>query len=135
MTVNVGDRVQAWKYVMGREYSITGTVKSISAYAGDQVALIVDDDGDSDYYNVASDLENRMTVIEQATPLNPATSRQIAYLRDLGVADVPANLSKSQASRMIDEAKSAQQPSCHYCGMPATSAGFFDEPICSECGG
>jgi hypothetical protein len=25
--------------------------------------------------------------------------------------------------------------SCHYCGMPAKSLGFFDEPICSECGG
>ena len=24
---------------------------------------------------------------------------------------------------------------CHYCGMPATSFGFFDEPVCDGCGG
>jgi len=24
---------------------------------------------------------------------------------------------------------------CHYCGMPAKSFGFFDEPVCRECGG
>ena len=24
---------------------------------------------------------------------------------------------------------------CHYCGMPARSFGFFDEPVCKECGG
>lgn len=25
--------------------------------------------------------------------------------------------------------------SCHYCGMKATSTGFFGEPVCRECGG
>jgi len=25
--------------------------------------------------------------------------------------------------------------SCHYCGMKATDIGFFDEPVCPECGG
>lgn len=25
--------------------------------------------------------------------------------------------------------------SCHYCGMPAKSFGFFSEPACNECGG
>jgi hypothetical protein len=25
--------------------------------------------------------------------------------------------------------------SCHYCGMPAKSFGFFEEPVCEECGG
>ena len=25
--------------------------------------------------------------------------------------------------------------SCHYCGMAATNFGFFDEPVCDECGG
>ena len=24
---------------------------------------------------------------------------------------------------------------CHYCGMPATGFGPFDEPACPECGG
>lgn len=24
---------------------------------------------------------------------------------------------------------------CHYCGMPATGFGFFDEPACPDCGG
>lgn len=27
------------------------------------------------------------------------------------------------------------EPVCHYCGMPAKSFGFFDEPVCSDCGG
>lgn len=27
------------------------------------------------------------------------------------------------------------RPSCHYCGMPAASFGFFDEPVCRGCGG
>jgi len=31
--------------------------------------------------------------------------------------------------------KADDTPSCHYCGMPATSFGFFDEPACPECGG
>lgn len=46
-------------------------------------------------------------------------------------------------SQMTMENVSTSQPvhrqsndwSCHYCGMPAKSLGFFDEPICSECGG
>ena len=24
---------------------------------------------------------------------------------------------------------------CHYCGLPAVDFGFFDEPICEDCGG
>ena len=24
---------------------------------------------------------------------------------------------------------------CHYCGLPANTFGFFDEPVCRECGG
>jgi hypothetical protein len=24
---------------------------------------------------------------------------------------------------------------CHYCGMPAYKFGFFDEPVCNQCGG
>lgn len=24
---------------------------------------------------------------------------------------------------------------CHYCGMPAVELGFFDEPVCKDCGG
>jgi hypothetical protein len=33
---------------------------------------------------------------------------------------------------VISEKKSF---SCHYCGMPATSFGFFSEPVCKGCGG
>jgi hypothetical protein len=33
------------------------------------------------------------------------------------------------------EAPIQTSDACHYCGQPATSFGFFDEPICSECGG
>jgi len=28
-----------------------------------------------------------------------------------------------------------QSKSCHYCGSPAIAIGFFDEPVCSQCGG
>ena len=28
-----------------------------------------------------------------------------------------------------------ESDSCHYCGMAATSIGFFGEPVCPECGG
>lgn len=28
----------------------------------------------------------------------------------------------------------AQSFDCHYCGMPAKSFGFFDEPVCKQCG-
>lgn len=27
----------------------------------------------------------------------------------------------------------ARRADCHYCGMPATSVGFFDEPVCEDC--
>ncbi len=25
------------------------------------------------------------------------------------------------------------QPTCHYCGQPATGIGFFGEPVCDDC--
>jgi len=33
--------------------------------------------------------------------------------------------------------KSEEGPSCHYCGCPASGSGFgfFDEPVCWQCGG
>lgn len=31
--------------------------------------------------------------------------------------------------------KQGRDFSCHYCGMPAKSFGFFDEPVCRDCGG
>lgn len=34
----------------------------------------------------------------------PATLKQIGYLNRLGVTDIPADLTKQQASQMIDEA-------------------------------
>lgn len=60
------------------------------------------------------------------------TERQMAYLIDLGYVGGP--LTKSQASAEIDRLKNSVG-SCHYCGMPANSWGFFDEPVCRECGG
>jgi hypothetical protein len=35
----------------------------------------------------------------------PATPKQLAFLETLNVANVPRNLSKAEASRMIDEAQ------------------------------
>ena len=36
---------------------------------------------------------------------------------------------------VINEIRLEQQqnPSCHYCGMPASGWGIFGEPICQEC--
>ena len=28
-----------------------------------------------------------------------------------------------------------QLGTCHYCGRPAYGWGFFDEPVCKQCGG
>ncbi len=52
--------------------------------------------------------------------------------RDLGVSvqdviDVIYGTEKTE--------KKMEEMYCHYCGLPATSFGFFDEPICPECGG
>ena len=33
------------------------------------------------------------------------------------------------------EAPIEMPDTCHYCGMPAVSLGFFGEPVCEECGG
>ncbi len=72
--------------------------------------------------------------VELCSAPERATEKQVAYLHDLGyTGDV--NLSKKLASKLIDKLKSASQPACHYCGMPATGHGFFGEPACSECGG
>ncbi len=38
----------------------------------------------------------------------PATAKQIGFLRRLGVKDIPAGLSKREASRLIDEAQQAE---------------------------
>ena len=44
--------------------------------------------------------------MEQDTKVQdiPATLKQIGYLNRLGVTDIPADLTKQQASKMIDEA-------------------------------
>ena len=31
--------------------------------------------------------------------------------------------------------RSLKGQNCHYCGCPATGWGFFDEPVCEDCGG
>ncbi|MCZ6653635.1 MAG: hypothetical protein O7D91_11490 [Planctomycetota bacterium] len=38
----------------------------------------------------------------------PATAKQIGFLRRLGMKDIPAGLSKREASRAIDEAQQAE---------------------------
>ena len=38
----------------------------------------------------------------------PATAKQIGFLRRLGVKDIPAGLGKREASRCIDEAQQAE---------------------------
>ena len=38
----------------------------------------------------------------------PATAKQIGFLRRLGVKDIPAGLSKREASRLIDQAQERQ---------------------------
>ncbi len=38
----------------------------------------------------------------------PATAKQIGFLRRLGVKDIPAGLSKRDASTLIDEAQQAE---------------------------
>ncbi len=38
----------------------------------------------------------------------PATAKQIGFLRRLGAKDIPAGLSKREASRAIDEAQQAE---------------------------
>lgn len=48
-------------------------------------------------------------------------------------------VSRDEAMSIIyPPAPSNPRPSseaCHYCGAPAKSFGFFDEPVCRECGG
>jgi hypothetical protein len=60
---------------------------------------------------------------------NAATEKQMNYIVDLGGQTGP--YTKLEASQIIECLK----PSCHYCGMPATGFGFFDEPVCGGCGG
>lgn len=64
-----------------------------------------------------------------------ATSRQMAYLKDLGYEGVA--ISKSEASQKINELKSWKNAAgaCHYCGAPAQNFGFFGELACGQCGG
>lgn len=73
--------------------------------------------------------EDSVELVEKS---NPATDRQISYLRDLGYTDTNL-ISKTEASAKIDDLKLID--SCHYCGQPANTFGFFDEPVCEECGG
>ena len=58
----------------------------------------------------------------------PATARQCAYLRDLGVI-VPYNLTKKQASDLIEENKYDPDVTCHECG------GGVINGRCVVCGG
>lgn len=46
----------------------------------------------------------------------------------------------NQETKIISRAEAPKLPGwavgwCHYCGAPARSFGFFDEPTCRECGG
>ena len=48
-----------------------------------------------------------------------------------------ATVTVAEQTTIVVETKPAKHEShrCHYCGLPATSRGFFDEWVCSECGG
>lgn len=46
-----------------------------------------------------------------------------------------AEYQAAMATRAPESRRRHQDESCHYCGMSATKFGFFDEPVCSECGG
>lgn len=131
--VELGDQIKAWKWVMYREYEITGKVIQITDDLGDQIAKIEDETGHTDWYRNANGLTEKFEIISRA---NPATDRQMAYLRDLGY-DGPANLTKEEASTKIDRLKAwkGSVGACHYCGSPAFGWGFFDEPACGQCGG
>lgn len=65
---------------------------------------------------------------------NNCTEAQISYIQKLDPGQNYAfnKITKDQASKMIDNLKKGNK-SCHYCGMPAKSFGFFDEPICEDC--
>ena len=132
MTINVkvGDTVRAWKWVYDRDYSTEGVVEALSEDHGRRFAKI-----NNDYYEVENDgLTNSFEIIRV---VDPATDKQIAYLKDLGWEGNPQTLRKGEASDLIEERKRwiGAVGACHYCGGPAFGWGFFDERACPECGG
>lgn len=79
------------------------------------------------------ELRDNVQIVEIADPApkwhtEPATARQCAYLRDLGVI-VPFNLTKKQASDLIEENKYDPDVTCHECG------GGVINGRCVVCGG
>jgi hypothetical protein len=40
----------------------------------------------------------------------------------------------SRYEYIVKPSELSKSRSCHYCGMPATGFGFFDEPVCADCG-
>lgn len=90
----------------------------------------------------AADVENLRSKLQTAAkpkPIHdtsarwrndPATQKQLDKIGTLG-GETMGITTKGQASDLID----SLIPSCHYCGMPATGFGFFDERVCAECGG
>jgi len=69
----------------------------------------------------------------------PPQARQAS--KPLSIPDTDSGLGIGGAGRYIEplvipELKRQVQGSrCHYCGLPATNVGFFNEPVCPECGG
>ena len=49
--------------------------------------------------------------------------------------DIPALEASCERYWNRLNAQQEQHQTCHYCGQSATKLGFFDEPICGECGG
>ena len=126
MDVKIGDTVRVWKFVYDREYEGQGRVEMIT------------DDGhifvDGDYYRPINDLMNKCEII---SVVDPATQKQIDYLRALGWNGDEQTLRKSIASAEIDQRKLYKNAigSCYYCGGPANGFDFFGELACAECGG
>ena len=78
---------------------------------------------------------------QQLLDMGCATDEQIQKMKSLGMSGGGLITMKSEdADRRIAELSGRQKAeksnsgkSCHYCGLPATGFGFFDEPVCGEC--
>jgi hypothetical protein len=127
-TIKVGDTVEVTKFVLDTWYHASGTVEQVT---NDGIKV------NGDWYYARTDYTNKCNVL---AVVDPATEKQVAYLKTLGWQGDYNTLRKSQASFEIDDIKAqggtgTGTGSCHYCGQRATNFGFFGEPVCKGCGG
>ena len=66
--------------------------------------------------------------------MNPRETQERRELSDGARAILATEWSPPNLSSRVIEPRKQQRAACHYCGLPATSFGFFGEPICPECG-